>query len=97
MGRLELRREEGGGLAYALDGLMVRAGQDLEILLQGGLWLTGRFEWSGGPQARPRLHLCCGGPWEELSVESDTLPIPSEISFEIPRDALLRWPGGAGA
>lgn len=68
-------------------------GQDLEILLEGRVWLLGRFEWSSQATELPRLHVACGGAWEELDdPETATFPIPPEISFSIPRDALLRKP-----
>jgi hypothetical protein len=38
--------------------------------------------------------MSCGGPWEDLAPEGDTLPIPPEISFAIPPEAILRWPAG---
>ena len=91
MGRLELR-VDGTSVGYHVDGEPVHAGQELQILLEGDLWVTGRFDWTGEREDRPTLHVTCGGPWERMSLEGDTLPIPSEIAFQIPRDALLRPP-----
>lgn len=82
---------EGGG--YHLQGRAVRPGQDLELLLEGEVWILGRFEWSGRKADLPMLHLTCGGAWEEFAdPESATYPIPPEISFALPLGALLRWP-----
>lgn len=85
-------------VACTLEGEPVFPGQDLEILLEGGLWLLARFEWSGDVEFRPRLHVACGGAWEEMDdPETSTFPIPPEISFEIPREALVRRPTDASA
>ena len=92
MGRLELRRDDGGVMVYVLEEEPVHPGRELQILFEGGAWVTGRFDWSGDRGAPPRLHITCGGPWETMNMEGDTLPIPSEIKFDLPRDALLRWP-----
>jgi hypothetical protein len=92
MHRLEIRMEKNGARCF-LDGKPVFPGQDVEILLEGKVWLLGRFEWSALATELPRLHVACGGPWEDLEdPETATFPIPPEISFPIPRDALLRWP-----
>ena len=92
MGRLELRRSDAGIMVYTLEEEPVHPGRDVQLLLEGGVWITGRFEWTGERESPPRLHVTCGGPWEAMSMEGDTLPIPSEIKFDVPRDALLRWP-----
>lgn len=89
--RLAIKPEPGGFTCYLGD-IPVFPGQDLEICLEGGVWLLGRFEWNHEPRVRPRLNVCCGGEWEDMDPETSTFPIPPEISFEIPRDALLRWP-----
>jgi len=90
---LEIRMESNGARCY-LNDEPVFPGQDLEILLEGTVWLLGRFEWSAMATELPRLHVACGGPWEDLDdPETATFPIPPEISFPIPREALLRRPG----
>ena len=84
---------EPNGPRYYLDDKPVYPGQDVEILLEGGVWLLGRYEWSHAATELPRLHVACGGAWEDTdNPETATFPIPPEISFSIPRDALLRWP-----
>lgn len=89
---LELRMEKTGA-RYYLDSQPVFPGQDIEIRLEGKVWLLGRFEWSAQATELPRLHVACGGAWEELdNPETATYPIPPEIVFSIPREALLRWP-----
>ncbi len=89
---LEFRTEPTGTTCY-LESQPVYPGQDLELLLEGKLWLLGRFEWTSNIDERPRLHVACGGAWEEMDdPESSTYPIPPEISFTIPMDALLRRP-----
>ncbi len=86
------------GPFYFLQGRPVRPGQDLELRLEGSVWILGRFEWSGDPGEPPTFHLACGGAWEEMAdPNSSTYPIPPEISFEIPRGALLRWPRSVGS
>jgi hypothetical protein len=81
------------GAGYHLQGSPLRPGDDIELLLEGGVWILGRFGWSGRPDESPTLHLTCGGAWEELAdPESATYPIPPEITFPLPRGALLRWP-----
>jgi hypothetical protein len=89
---LKIVMEKNGARCYLGD-QPVFPGQDLEILLEGRVWLLGRFEWSSQATELPRLHVACGGAWEELDdPETSTFPIPPEISFSIPRDALLRRP-----
>jgi len=86
------------GASYHLQSRPVRPGQDLELLLEGKVWILGRFEWSGLRADRPPLHLTCGGAWEEIAhPESATYPIPPEISFSLPEGALLRWPRVKGS
>ena len=80
---------------YFLNGTLVFPGQDLEILLEGKVWLLGRFERSGARNAPPMLHVACGGAWEDTDdPETSTFPIPPEIKFAISREALLRRPLG---
>jgi hypothetical protein len=89
---LVIKMGKNGARCYLAD-QPVFPGQDLEILLEGRVWLLGRFEWSSQATELPRLHVACGGAWEELdNPESATYPIPPEISFAIPPDALLRRP-----
>ena len=86
-------KEGAEGWGYHLQGDPLRPGQDIELLLEGGVWILGRFEWSGRKEDSPTLHLSCGGAWEDLAdPESATYPIPPEISFRLPQGALLRWP-----
>jgi len=92
MKRLELRPLDSLELWYHLDDRPVHPGHDLELLLEGGHWIRGRFEWDGQRANRPTFQLTCGGPWESLDAAGDTIPLPSEIGFALPRDALLRWP-----
>ena len=73
---LELR-EEGGGLGYFLDGRPVQAGVVLEVLLEGGEWLTVRFEWKVEDQL-PTLHLDLG-------------ETQSKAIFCLPERARFRW------
>ncbi len=90
MKQLELVESEHGWTQF-LGGWEVHSGQDLELLLEGGVWVLGRLEWSGDVQHRPTLYVACGGPWEEQSI-ADTMPIPPEVVFAIPKGAFLRWP-----
>lgn len=93
VGRSLMIKMEQNGARYYLGDQPIFPGQDLEILLEGRVWLLGRFEWSSQATELPRLHVACGGAWEELDdPETATFPIPPEISFSIPREALLRRP-----
>ena len=80
-GRLVLR-ERGGRSRYYLLTRPLNGGDVVELCFSGG-WVAGRFEWSGLPHA-PRFHFSVelggGRVWES--------------SFELPEDALLRWPEG---
>jgi hypothetical protein len=59
-GRLELLRND-GELAHFLDGRKVERGTLLELLLEGGIWLRGQYEWSGTPERWAGLRVELGG------------------------------------
>lgn len=84
-GRLELR--EG---AHFLDGRRVSAGDAIELLLAGGGWLRGRYDWSGNEARWPGLRVELGGPWEELPAGVFR---PAAVLALHP-DAIVRWPLG---
>lgn len=88
-GRLELG-EDGGGPRYFLDGDPVHAGTALELRLSGDRWVRGRFEvrWGLGtpPPALFYLRL-----WNAHENEDDFCGA-AQVSFELPPDAILRWP-----
>lgn len=76
-GRLELVRES-SGLRHFLAGKPVHAGDGLELQLESGAWVVGRYEWSFREGTRPLLYVGIAGG--------------GVISFEIPEAALMRWP-----
>lgn len=76
-GRFELVRQS-SGLRHFLAGSPVHAGDGLEIQLEGGVWVAGRYEWSFLEGTRPPLYVGIAGG--------------GQVSFEIPEAALLRWP-----
>ncbi|MBI5533599.1 MAG: hypothetical protein HY898_12845 [Deltaproteobacteria bacterium] len=77
---LELR-DGLSGPRYYLASRPLAGGTPIQLCFSGG-WVTGRFEWSGDYADRPRMHcsieLCGGGTFDH--------------SFEIPEDAIVRWP-----
>jgi hypothetical protein len=88
MGKLELRRER-GMLRHYLDGELVEVGARLEVLLRGGQWITGSYDWNGVEARWPGLRFELGGPWE---VDSSSMPRPPSGVMALHPDAMLRWP-----
>jgi hypothetical protein len=77
--------EDRGRMRYALQGAFVENGDALQLLLPGGKWLEGVFEWSGMPARWPNLRFAIGGPWEHVhNGEARTCAVA------LPPDALLR-------
>lgn len=87
MGKLELRRER-GMLRHYLDGQQVEVGARLEVLLRGGQWITGSYDWNGIEARWPGLRFELGGPWE---VESSAPARPPSGVMALHPDATLRW------
>jgi hypothetical protein len=56
-GALALRDEGIDGFRHYLNGEPVRAGELLELRLDDGAWVRGRYEWSFSNDDLPRLHL----------------------------------------
>lgn len=69
---LELRQEE-GGLRHYLLGKPLHAGASVELLLEDGTWLPGRYEWSFRKEALPMFYLYLSGKDSTISV-SMTVP-----------------------
>jgi hypothetical protein len=84
-GCLQLR-VDAQGTRYALDGQVLESGAPLEILLQGGEWLRGTFEWDGDEIRWPGLRLALGGFADDETGYRPSLVAP------IPPQAILRWP-----
>lgn len=75
---LELVRQT-SGLRHVLAGREVHAGDGLELQLETGAWVVGRYEWSFREGTRPLLFVGIAGG--------------GQVSFEVPEAALMRWPG----
>jgi hypothetical protein len=73
---LELRTEA-GGLRYYLAGKPIHAGELLELLLDDGRWMLGRYEWNYRKE---------DSPWFYLDTESG-----KAVDLNTER-SLLRWP-----
>lgn len=84
-GALELR-QDAGGLRYYLAGKGVHAGDVLEMLFPGNVWVRGRYE-SSRNDVRPLFYIALGGDWEK-QAEAE----PLQVAFSIPDEATLRWP-----
>lgn len=82
---LELRRE-GSGHRHYLGGRVVRPGDELDLLLSGGRWLRGRYEWSGNVVVWPAFRIGLEGKVSLTSDRSLTGALP------LPPNARLRWP-----
>jgi hypothetical protein len=63
-----------------LDGRPVEAGSLIELQVHSGRWVSGRFEWGGRPEVRPRLRASAG------------VNLPAQqITFVIHPHLLVRW------
>ena len=87
MGKLELRRER-GTLRHYLDGQLVEVGAKLEVLLRGGQWIAGHYDWNGIEARWPGLRFELGGTWES---EPRSTPRPPSGVMALHPDATLRW------
>jgi hypothetical protein len=83
VGQLFLDRD-GGGLRHLLDGKAVHAGDLLELKLDDGTWLKGRYEWTFEGDTLPRFHLGLAGEPPGQPTDEGAIPIPTW--------AILRWP-----
>jgi hypothetical protein len=77
---LELRTDLAGRPRHYLAGRPVVGGSVVQLCFSGG-WVTGRFDWNGNIDERPRF---------SASIELDGGGV-AEHSLEIPERALLRW------
>ena len=82
-----IEASDAGGRRHFLDGRPVHAGMTLELLLPGGHWLAGRYEWSYVAGELPTLHVELGGP-----AEAERQGEVPAVSFPLPPRAVLRWP-----
>ena len=87
MGKLELRRER-GTLHHYLDGQLVEVGARLEVLLRGGQWIVGHYDWNGVEARWPGLRFELGGAWE---ADPRATPRPPSGVMALHPDATLRW------
>ena len=87
MSHLELDRQS-GGLRHFLEGKAVHAGSTLELKLEDGQWIAGRYEWNFQGDSLPRFYLGLAG--EPPGPPSD------EGALLLPTWAILRWPNKTG-
>jgi hypothetical protein len=59
MGKLELQRDR-GQLFHTLDGRRVEPGTLVEVLLSGGRWIVGCYDWNGVEARWPGLRFELG-------------------------------------
>ena len=82
---LELKGD-GAQQRYYLDGRPLETGNPIELQVHSGRWVSGRFEWGGRPEVRPRLRAQAG------------VDLPAQqITFVIHPHLLVRWPPPASA
>ncbi len=75
---LELKGD--GARRYYLDGRPLEPGSLIELQVHSGRWVSGRFEWGGRPEVRPRLRATAG------------VNLPAQqITFVIHPHLLVRW------
>ncbi len=91
MGKLELRRER-GILHHYLDGKLVEVGARLEVLLRGGTWIAGIYDWNGTESRWAGMRFELGGDWE---ADPRSIARPPSAVMALHPDALLRWPAQA--
>lgn len=77
MGQLRMGEDEGGPRMF-LDGKPVHCGDGLELLLDDGVWLPGRYETSGG---KPVFYIGLDGGGRRL-----------QAPILLPPTAVLAWP-----
>jgi hypothetical protein len=82
---LELKGD-GAQQRYYLDGRPLEAGSSIELQVHSGRWVSGRFEWGGRPEVRPRLRAKA-----EVNLPAQ------QITFVIHPHLLVRWPLPASA
>lgn len=80
--RLDLVRES-GGLRHYLSGEPVHAGDGLELQLEGGSWVGGRYEWNFQGESPPLFYFGLAG-------------VPEELVIALPSTARLRRPKKRG-
>jgi len=76
---LELKGE-GAQQRYYLDGRPLETGSPIELRVHSGRWVSGRFEWGGRPEVRPRLRARA-----EVNLPAQ------QITFVIHPHLLVRW------
>jgi hypothetical protein len=86
-GHLELRQEHDGARHY-LEGRRLERGNEVELLLEDGQWLRGRYDWNGIAVVWPALRLELAGQISRHTERRLTGAMP------IPPSAILRWPRG---
>jgi hypothetical protein len=83
-GPIELQ-ESNGGAAYYLDGVALRVGEPIELMLDDGQWLSGIFEWSGHAIRWPGLRFKLGGDATPYAAANSRTAVVA-----LPPDAVVR-------
>ena len=84
--QLELVRDFSGAKRHCLAGRPVTTGTELELLLDDGTWVRGRYDWSGLDARWPGLR---------VKLRADHLldgDRPIYAVLALPPQAQLRWP-----
>lgn len=76
-----------GGARHFLDGRLVHAGAQLELLLDDGHWLPVSYEWSWQAEEAPTASIALGLPRAAREVTE-----PPVTALKLPPRAILRWP-----
>ena len=84
---LELGKDAGGA-RWFLSGRPVHAGAAVDLQMHDGVWLSGRleFDWNEGKPV-PLFFTFTRNP-----AAQEARVFASEVSFVLPKQAVLRWP-----
>ncbi len=83
---LELGHDEDGAPRHLLAGRPLESGSQLEVLLEDGSWLRGRYE------ARPAEEDVQAWLYLPLRIAEGEEPSGRSLEAPIPRGARFRWP-----
>jgi len=78
-------RQDADGTHHYLDGVRLRRGDEIEVLLAEGQWLRGRYDWNGVAVVWPALRMELAGRVSRHTERRLTGAMP------IPPSAIVRW------